>query len=127
MSSAAINGRSRKRSPAWTAPRSAEEVGRWRPLGDDLACLADCAAAFECEAEETIERLASAIVVARVRRVVVGGAAGALVRFRGLYDQIGLERRRDRPGDRAQALSRRRTDIPPGSSGYRGARLARMR
>jgi flavin reductase (DIM6/NTAB) family NADH-FMN oxidoreductase RutF len=66
-----------------------EGVSPWRPLGDDLACLADCAAAIECEAEETIERLRSAIVVARVRRVVVGDASGALVRFRGLYDQIG--------------------------------------
>ena len=44
---------------------------------------------FECEAEETIERHGGAIVVARVRRALIGGGSGALVRWRGVYDQLG--------------------------------------
>ncbi len=68
------------------------EVGRWLTLADDLSCLADCAAVFECEAEETIERHGGAIVVARVRRALIGGGSGALVRWRGVYDQLGWSR-----------------------------------
>ncbi len=87
-----LGGDQREIAEAFSGVDGAAEyvgVGRWRPLGDDLACLADCAAAFECEAEETIERSGCAMVVARVRRAVVGDAPGALLRFRGLYDQIG--------------------------------------
>jgi len=68
------------------------DVGRWLPLDDDLICLADCAAVFECEKEDTIERRASAIVIGRVRRAAIGGASGALVRWRGAYDQLGWSR-----------------------------------
>jgi flavin reductase (DIM6/NTAB) family NADH-FMN oxidoreductase RutF len=68
------------------------DVGRWLPLDDDLVCLADCAAVFECEKEDTIERPASAIVIGRVRRAATGGASGALVRWRGVYDQLGWSR-----------------------------------
>jgi flavin reductase (DIM6/NTAB) family NADH-FMN oxidoreductase RutF len=64
----------------------------WRPLGDDLACLDECAAVLECEAEETVERLDNAIVVGRVRRAIVGAASGALLRFGGVYDQVGWSR-----------------------------------
>jgi flavin reductase (DIM6/NTAB) family NADH-FMN oxidoreductase RutF len=65
---------------------------RWLALADDLPCLADCAAVFECEAEETIERHGGAIVVARVRSALIGGGSGALVRWRGVYDQLGWSR-----------------------------------
>lgn len=65
------------------------EAGRWVPLSNDLCCLGDCAAVFECEPEETIERGAAAIVVARVLRASIGGGSGALVRWRGGYDQLG--------------------------------------
>ena len=68
------------------------EVGRWLPLADGVACLADCAAVFECEPEETIERRAGAIIVARVRRALIGGATGALIRWRGAYEQLGWSR-----------------------------------
>jgi flavin reductase (DIM6/NTAB) family NADH-FMN oxidoreductase RutF len=68
------------------------EVGRWVPLSDGLCCLADCAAVFECEAEETIGWRTGAIVIARVRRAFIGGGSGALVRWRGAYDQLGWSR-----------------------------------
>jgi flavin reductase (DIM6/NTAB) family NADH-FMN oxidoreductase RutF len=68
------------------------EVGGWLALADDLSCLADCAAVFECEAEETIERAVGSIVVARVRRALIGGGSGALVRWRGVYDKLGWSR-----------------------------------
>ena len=68
------------------------EVDRWLQIGDGPACLADCAAVFECEPEEIIERRAGAIVIARVRRALIGGGSGALVRWRGGYDQLGWSR-----------------------------------
>ena len=58
-------------------------------LADDLPCLADCAAVFECEAEETIDRPAGAIIVARVRRALIGGGSGAPVRHDAEGDQQG--------------------------------------
>jgi flavin reductase (DIM6/NTAB) family NADH-FMN oxidoreductase RutF len=64
----------------------------WLPLADGLAGLADCAAVFECEKDEIIERRAEAIVIGRVRRAMIGGGSGALVRWRGVYDQIGWSR-----------------------------------
>ncbi len=68
------------------------EAARWLTLADGLSGLADCAVVFECEAEETIERHGRAIVVARVRRALIGGGSGALVRWRGVYDQLGWSR-----------------------------------
>ena len=64
------------------------DVGRWLPLAEGLDCLADCAAVFECEIEEIMERGANAIVIGRVRRALIGGGS-ALVRWRGSYDQLG--------------------------------------
>ena len=63
--------------------------GRWQPFADGLSRLAECAAALECEREDIIERRADAIVIGRVRRAVVGSGSGALVRWRGVYDQLG--------------------------------------
>jgi flavin reductase (DIM6/NTAB) family NADH-FMN oxidoreductase RutF len=64
-------------------------IGRWLQLAADLSCFADCAAVFECDIEEILERHANAIVIGRVRRALMGGGSGALVRWRGVYDQLG--------------------------------------
>ncbi len=65
---------------------------RWLPLADGLSCLADCAAVFDCELEETIVRGDTAMVIMRVRRAAVGSVSDALVRWRGVYDQLGWSR-----------------------------------
>ena len=64
------------------------DIGRWLLLADGLSCLADCAAVFECEIEEIMDRHANAVVIGRVRRALTGGGS-ALVRWRGVYDQLG--------------------------------------
>jgi flavin reductase (DIM6/NTAB) family NADH-FMN oxidoreductase RutF len=63
--------------------------GRWLVLPSGVCCLAGAAAVFECEVDERIERHTHAIVIGRVRHVLVGAGAGALVRWRGAYDQVG--------------------------------------
>jgi len=63
--------------------------GRWLVLPSGVCRLADAAAVFECEVEECIERHTHAIVIGRVRHVLVGSGSGALVRWRGAYDQVG--------------------------------------
>jgi len=63
--------------------------GRWLVLPTGVRCLADAAAVFECEVDERIERHTHAIVIGRVRHVLVGTGSGALVRWRGAYDQVG--------------------------------------
>jgi flavin reductase (DIM6/NTAB) family NADH-FMN oxidoreductase RutF len=68
------------------------DAGRFVPIDDDLAALADCAAVFECEKEEIMERRANAIVIGAARRALIGGGSGALVRWRGVYDQLGWSR-----------------------------------
>jgi flavin reductase (DIM6/NTAB) family NADH-FMN oxidoreductase RutF len=52
-------------------------------------CLADSIAVFDCIVEERIERHTHAIVIGRVRSVLAGGGSGALVHWRGSYDQVG--------------------------------------
>jgi flavin reductase (DIM6/NTAB) family NADH-FMN oxidoreductase RutF len=66
-----------------------DEGGEWRVLPSGACCLADAAAVFECEAEERIKRHTHAIVIGRVRHVLVGAGSGALIRWRGAYDQVG--------------------------------------
>jgi hypothetical protein len=56
---------------AWTQ-RSPNGVGRWLQLAGDLSCFADCAAVFECDIEEILERPANAIVIGRVRSALMG-------------------------------------------------------
>jgi flavin reductase (DIM6/NTAB) family NADH-FMN oxidoreductase RutF len=63
--------------------------GRWLALPSGTHCLADSIAVFDCDVEERIERLTHAIVIGRVRSVLAGGGSGALVRWRGTYDQVG--------------------------------------
>ena len=61
----------------------------WLVLQSGVRCLADAAAVFECEVDEFIERHTHAIVIGRVRHVLVGAGSGALVCWRGAYDQVG--------------------------------------
>lgn len=62
---------------------------RWAPLPGGGVCLADSVAVFDCELEERIEQHSHAIVLGRVRRVRVGTGSGALIYWRGGYDQVG--------------------------------------
>jgi flavin reductase (DIM6/NTAB) family NADH-FMN oxidoreductase RutF len=62
---------------------------RWLVLSSGAFCLAGSAAVFDCEVDERIERHRHAIVIGRVRWVLVGDGSGALIRWRGAYDQVG--------------------------------------
>jgi flavin reductase (DIM6/NTAB) family NADH-FMN oxidoreductase RutF len=63
--------------------------GPWRPLPSGVLCLANSIAAFDCEIEDRIERRTHAILIGRVGHVFMGGGSGALVYWRGGYDQVG--------------------------------------
>ena len=63
--------------------------GRWFEPPDGGSYLAGSVAVFGCELDERIERHTHAILIGRVRRVLVGEGFGALVRWRGAYDQVG--------------------------------------
>jgi flavin reductase (DIM6/NTAB) family NADH-FMN oxidoreductase RutF len=65
---------------------------RWGVLPGGASYLAGSVAVFDCEALERIERHAHAIVIGHVRRVLIGDESGALVRWRGAYDQVGWGR-----------------------------------
>jgi flavin reductase (DIM6/NTAB) family NADH-FMN oxidoreductase RutF len=62
---------------------------RWFTLQSGVWLLSDAVAAFDCEVEELIERHTHAIVIGRVRGLVVSGASSALVYWRGAYDKLG--------------------------------------
>ncbi len=62
--------------------------GRWFVLPSGAPCLAASAAVFDCEVEEQLERHTHAIVIGRVRRVLLGDGRGALLYWRGAYDQL---------------------------------------
>ena len=62
--------------PARTAPNGA-------PL------LGDALAAFACEVEEIVERNTHAIVIGRVKHAAAASGGGALLYWRGVYDQVG--------------------------------------
>jgi flavin reductase (DIM6/NTAB) family NADH-FMN oxidoreductase RutF len=63
--------------------------GPWRPLPSGVLCLANSIAAFDCEIEDRIERHAHSILIGRARHVFMGSGSGALVYWRGGYDQVG--------------------------------------
>jgi flavin reductase (DIM6/NTAB) family NADH-FMN oxidoreductase RutF len=63
--------------------------GRWLTLTSGVSVLSDAVAAFDCEVEERIERHTHAIVIGRVRGLLVSGGPSALVYWRGQYDQLG--------------------------------------
>ncbi len=44
---------------------------------------------LDCEVEERIERHSHAIVIGRIRSTMIGANSGALIYWRGVYDQIG--------------------------------------
>jgi flavin reductase (DIM6/NTAB) family NADH-FMN oxidoreductase RutF len=69
------------------AERFAE--GRWLSLPSGILCLADSIGVFDCEVDECIERHTHAIVISRVLRLFVGKDSGALISWRGSYDQVG--------------------------------------
>ena len=64
-------------------------AGRWRTLTSGVCVLSDAVAAFDCEVEERIERHSHAIVIGRVRGLLVPGGPSALVYWRGEFDQLG--------------------------------------
>ncbi|MGD0723254.1 MAG: flavin reductase family protein [Roseiarcus sp.] len=65
------------------------EAGEWTTLRTGAPVLADALAAFDCTVEEIVERHSHAIVIGRVEAVRRRGGGGALVYWRGDYDQLG--------------------------------------
>jgi flavin reductase (DIM6/NTAB) family NADH-FMN oxidoreductase RutF len=63
--------------------------GRWTTTPGGAPALADALANFECEVEELIERHSHAIVIGRVRLALPRASGGALVYWRGGFDQVG--------------------------------------
>ncbi len=63
--------------------------GPWRPLPSGVLCLANSIAAFDCRIGDRIERHTHAILIGRVGHVFMGSGSGALVYWRGGYDQVG--------------------------------------
>ena len=61
----------------------------WLVLPSGASYLAGSVAVLDCVVDERIERHTHAIVIGRVRRVLVRDGPGALVRWRGAYDQVG--------------------------------------
>ena len=66
--------------------------GRWLIPPSGAPLLWDALAAFECEVEDVVERHTHAIVIGRVKHAVAGSGGGALVYWRGGYDQLGWSR-----------------------------------
>jgi flavin reductase (DIM6/NTAB) family NADH-FMN oxidoreductase RutF len=62
---------------------------RWTTTPGGAPALADALAIFECELETLIEHHSHAIAIGRVRLALPRGSGGALVYWRGGYDQIG--------------------------------------
>ena len=65
------------------------EGGHWITLATGAPLLVDALAAFDCSVEEIIERHSHAIVIGRIEAVRRRGGGGALVYWRGDYDQLG--------------------------------------
>ncbi len=65
------------------------DEGNWAPTPGGASVLADAVAVFECVVEELILRHAHAIVIGRVRLATPVAQCGALVHWRGAYDQVG--------------------------------------
>jgi flavin reductase (DIM6/NTAB) family NADH-FMN oxidoreductase RutF len=74
-----------------TGEEGAERIreGRWLIPPSGAPLLWDALAAFECEVEDVVERHTHAIVIGRVKHAVAGSGGGALVYWRGGYDQLG--------------------------------------
>jgi len=63
--------------------------GRWVTLASGVWLLSDALVAMDCAVEEIIERHTHAIVIGRVKDIAVSDGAGALVYWRGGFDQLG--------------------------------------
>ena len=63
--------------------------GRWRIAPNGAPLLADALAAFACEVEEIVERNTHAVIIGRVNHAAAVSGGGALVYWRGGYDQLG--------------------------------------
>jgi flavin reductase (DIM6/NTAB) family NADH-FMN oxidoreductase RutF len=63
--------------------------GRWATTAGGVSILVDAIAAFECEIDELVERGSHAIVIGRVLTAHARPACGALIYWRGAYDQVG--------------------------------------
>jgi flavin reductase (DIM6/NTAB) family NADH-FMN oxidoreductase RutF len=63
--------------------------GRWTTTVGGVSILVDAIAAFECEIDELVERGSHAIVIGRVVAALARPACGALIYWRGAYDQVG--------------------------------------
>ena len=61
----------------------------WQVNATGVSVLADALATFDCEVEDLLERHSHVIVIGRVRSVVRPGGSGALLYWRGEFDQIG--------------------------------------
>ena len=62
---------------------------RWEQTAGGAPALSGAAAVFDCEVEDLIERHTHAIVIGRVTGAAAGTESGALVYWRGGYDQVG--------------------------------------
>lgn len=65
------------------------ENANWVTLRTGAPLLEDALASFDCTVEEIIERYDRAIVIGRVEAVRQHGGGGALIYWRGAYDQLG--------------------------------------
>ena len=63
--------------------------GRWMTAPNGTPLLWDALAAFACEVDDIVERNTHAIVIGRVKHVAAASGGGALVYWRGGYDQLG--------------------------------------
>jgi flavin reductase (DIM6/NTAB) family NADH-FMN oxidoreductase RutF len=63
--------------------------GRWRIAPNGAPLLWDALAAFACEVDDVVERKTHAIVIGRVKHAAAASSGGALVYWRGGYDQLG--------------------------------------
>jgi flavin reductase (DIM6/NTAB) family NADH-FMN oxidoreductase RutF len=65
------------------------EGGEWIAQRSGTALLSDALAAFDCWIEDIVERRSHAIIIGRVEAMRRRGGGGALVYWRGDYDQLG--------------------------------------
>ena len=63
--------------------------GAWKVLSSGVSILTDALAGFDCEVEEVIERHSHAIIIGKVRAIHAPGGPGALLYWRGGFDQLG--------------------------------------
>jgi len=63
--------------------------GRWRIAPNGAPLLWDALATFACEVEDVVERNTHAIIIGRVKHATAASGGGALVYWRGGYDQLG--------------------------------------